>query len=138
MADQKVRVGFFRVGDVRLELLEPSDPSSTIATFLDKKGEGLHHVAYTVDDIESRIAELKQGGVRMIDESPAPGRPSHADRLPPSQELVQHPHRAVRAGRRPRDSRGPEQPRSAGRRAAGHVRSSGLNRPERPLRMQFP
>jgi methylmalonyl-CoA/ethylmalonyl-CoA epimerase len=73
VADQKVKVGFFRVGDVRLELLEPSDPSSTIASFLDKKGEGLHHVAYTVDDIESRIAELKQGGIRMIDETPRPG-----------------------------------------------------------------
>jgi methylmalonyl-CoA/ethylmalonyl-CoA epimerase len=73
VADQKVRVGFFRVGDVRLELLEPSDPSSTIAAFLDKKGEGLHHVAYTVDDIEARISELKQGGVRMIDNSPRPG-----------------------------------------------------------------
>ncbi|MGO9815964.1 MAG: VOC family protein, partial [Isosphaeraceae bacterium] len=54
VADQKVRVGFFRVGDVRLELLEPSDPSSTIAAFIDKKGEGLHHVAYTVEDIEAR------------------------------------------------------------------------------------
>jgi methylmalonyl-CoA/ethylmalonyl-CoA epimerase len=73
VADQKVRVGFFRVGDVRLELLEPSDPSSTIAAFLDKRGEGLHHVAYTVDDIESRIRELQQGGVRMIDETPRPG-----------------------------------------------------------------
>ena len=73
VADQKVRVGFFRLGDVRLELLEPSDPSSTIATFLEKKGEGLHHVAYTVEDIESRIAELKESGVRMIDHAPRPG-----------------------------------------------------------------
>ena len=73
VADQKVRVGFFRVGDVRLELLEPSDPSSTIATFLEKKGEGLHHVAYTVADIEARIAELKASGLRMIDEAPRPG-----------------------------------------------------------------
>lgn len=73
VADQKVKVGFFRVGDVRLELLEPSDPSSTIASFLDKKGEGLHHVAYTVDDIEARIAELKESGARMIDEAPRPG-----------------------------------------------------------------
>src|SRR5271157_5071809 len=73
VADQKVRVGFFRVGDVRLELLEPSDPSSTIAAFIAKKGEGLHHVAYTVEDIEARIGELKQTGVRMIDESPRPG-----------------------------------------------------------------
>jgi methylmalonyl-CoA/ethylmalonyl-CoA epimerase len=73
VGDQKVRVGFFRVGDVRLELLEPSDPSSTIAAFLDKKGEGLHHIAYTVEDITKRIAELKHQGVRMIDQSPRPG-----------------------------------------------------------------
>lgn len=73
VADQKVRVGFFRVGDVRLEMLEPTDPSSTIAAFLEKRGEGLHHVAYTVEAIEARIAELKQSGLRMIDETPRPG-----------------------------------------------------------------
>ena len=71
--DQKVRVGFFRLGDVRLELLEPTDPSSTVAAFLEKRGEGLHHVAYTVEGIEARIAELKQSGVRMIDTAPRPG-----------------------------------------------------------------
>src|SRR4051812_38476434 len=71
--DQKVRVGFFRVGDVRLELLEPTDPAGTVAAFLDKRGEGLHHVAYTVDDIEDRIAELKRGGLRMVDDTPRPG-----------------------------------------------------------------
>ncbi len=71
--DQKVRVGFFRVGDVRLELLEPTDPSSTVAAFLEKRGEGLHHVAYTVERIEDRIAALKQSGLRMIDETPRPG-----------------------------------------------------------------
>jgi methylmalonyl-CoA/ethylmalonyl-CoA epimerase len=72
-ADQKVRVGFFRVGDVRLELLEPTDPSSTVAAFLEKRGEGLHHVAFTVEGIEARIAELKQSGLRMIDDVPRPG-----------------------------------------------------------------
>ena len=71
--DQKVRVGFFRVNDVRLELLEPTDPTSTVAAFLDKRGEGLHHVAFTVAGIEDRIAELKQSGVRMIDDAPRPG-----------------------------------------------------------------
>jgi methylmalonyl-CoA/ethylmalonyl-CoA epimerase len=70
---QKVKVGFFKVGDVRLELLEPTDPTSSVAGFLEKRGEGLHHVAYTVDDIEQRITELKTGGVRMIDDSPRPG-----------------------------------------------------------------
>ena len=73
VADQKVRVGFFRVGDVRFELLEPTEPSSTVAGFLDKRGEGLHHVALTVEGLEARIAELKQSGVRMIDEVPRPG-----------------------------------------------------------------
>jgi methylmalonyl-CoA/ethylmalonyl-CoA epimerase len=71
--DQKVRVGFFRVNDVRLELLEPTDPTSTVATFLDKWGERLHHLAYTVEDIEARIAELKQSGIQMIDHVPRPG-----------------------------------------------------------------
>jgi methylmalonyl-CoA/ethylmalonyl-CoA epimerase len=71
--DQRIRVGFFRVGDVRLELLEPTDPGSTVAAFLEKRGEGLHHVAFTVEAIEDRIAELKRNGLRMIDESPRPG-----------------------------------------------------------------
>jgi methylmalonyl-CoA/ethylmalonyl-CoA epimerase len=70
---QKVRVGFFKVGDVRLELLEPTDPSSSVAAFLEKRGEGLHHVAYTVDDIEKRLSELKSAHVRLIDEVPRPG-----------------------------------------------------------------
>jgi methylmalonyl-CoA/ethylmalonyl-CoA epimerase len=73
VADQKVKVGFFRVGDVRLELLEPTDPTSTVAGFLEKRGEGLHHVAYTVEDIQGRIAELKGAGVRMIDDTPRAG-----------------------------------------------------------------
>jgi methylmalonyl-CoA/ethylmalonyl-CoA epimerase len=71
--DQKVRVGFFRVDGVRLELLEPTDPTSTVAAFLEKRGEGLHHLAFTVEGIEARIAELKQSGLRMIDEIPRPG-----------------------------------------------------------------
>jgi len=71
--DQKVRVGFFRVGEMRLELLEPIDPTSPVTAFLEKRGEGLHHVAFTVVDLEARIAELKQSGLRMIDEVPRPG-----------------------------------------------------------------
>ena len=70
---QKVRVGFFRVSNVRLELLEPTDPTSTVQTFLDKRGEGLHHLAFAVDDIQGRIAELKESGLRMIDETPRGG-----------------------------------------------------------------
>jgi methylmalonyl-CoA/ethylmalonyl-CoA epimerase len=73
VAEQKVKVGFFLVGDVRLELLEPTDPTSTVAAFIEKKGEGLHHVAYTVDNLQSRLDELKAGGVKLIDEKPRVG-----------------------------------------------------------------
>ena len=79
MPSQKVRVAFFRINDVRLELLEPTDPSSPVQAFLEKRGEGLHHLAFTVDDIKSRIAELKQSGLRMIDEAPATRRTPHAN-----------------------------------------------------------
>jgi methylmalonyl-CoA/ethylmalonyl-CoA epimerase len=70
---QKVRVAFFRVGDVRIELLEPADPAGPVAAFLEKRGEGLHHVAFTVAGIEDRIAELRREGLRMIDDAPRPG-----------------------------------------------------------------
>jgi methylmalonyl-CoA/ethylmalonyl-CoA epimerase len=70
---QKVRVAFLRVGDVRIELLEPADPAGPVAAFLEKRGEGLHHVAFTVAGIEDRIAELKREGLRMIDDAPRPG-----------------------------------------------------------------
>ncbi|WP_145305039.1 MULTISPECIES: methylmalonyl-CoA epimerase [Crateriforma] len=70
---QKVKVAFYRVNDVRLELLEPTDPESPIAKFIEKRGEGLHHLAFTVEDLPSRIAELKDEGLRMIDETPRPG-----------------------------------------------------------------
>ena len=73
VTDQKVKVAFFKVGDVRLELLEPTDPTSTIAQFIEKRGQGLHHIAYTVDDIAARIAELTAEGVRMIDNTPRGG-----------------------------------------------------------------
>jgi methylmalonyl-CoA/ethylmalonyl-CoA epimerase len=73
VADQKVKVGFFLIAGVRLELLEPTDPSSTVAAFIEKRGEGLHHVAYTVDDIQARLEELKNEGVRLIDQTPRPG-----------------------------------------------------------------
>ena len=71
--DQKVRVAFFRLGEVRMELLEPTDESSPIAKFLQKRGEGLHHLAFTVDDIQARIDELKESGLQMIDDTPRRG-----------------------------------------------------------------
>lgn len=75
--DQKVRVAFYALGDaahpVRLELLEPTAPDSPIGVFIDKRGEGLHHVAYSVTDLPTRLAELKAAGVRLIDETPRAG-----------------------------------------------------------------
>ena len=73
VSDQQVKVGFFRVGEVKLELLEPTSESSTIARFLEKKGEGMHHVAYTVDDLAKRLAQMKEQGIRLIDEAPRKG-----------------------------------------------------------------
>jgi methylmalonyl-CoA/ethylmalonyl-CoA epimerase len=77
VADQRVRVAFYLVGpagaEVRLELLEPPSPDSPVAKFIEKRGEGLHHVAFTVDDIQRRLEALKEGGVRLIDESPRMG-----------------------------------------------------------------
>lgn len=70
---QKVRVAFFRIGDVLFELLEPTDASSAVQAFLDRRGEGLHHVAFAVEDLPARIDELKASGFRMIDEQPRPG-----------------------------------------------------------------
>jgi methylmalonyl-CoA/ethylmalonyl-CoA epimerase len=69
---EKVRAAFLPVGESRLELLEPTDPSSVIARFLEKRS-GLHHVCVLVEDIEAALAELKARGVALIDESPRPG-----------------------------------------------------------------
>lgn len=72
---QKVKVGFFSLAGVRLELLEPTAPDSTIAQFIEKSGGrgGLHHVAYTVDSIQQRLDDLKAGGIKLIHETPQPG-----------------------------------------------------------------
>jgi len=71
--DQKVRLTFFQVGEVRIELLEPTASDSPIAKFLEKRGPGLHHVAYRVADLPATLAALKSAGVRLIDEAPRPG-----------------------------------------------------------------
>ena len=70
---EQVRVAFLKVGDVKLELLEPLSEHSPIASFIEKRGEGIHHVALGVDDIELRIQELKNNGIRMIHEQPKRG-----------------------------------------------------------------
>ena len=70
---QKVRVAFFQVGQVRVELLEPTADDSPVARFLEKRGPGLHHIAYRVDDLTATLAALKSAGVQLIDETPRDG-----------------------------------------------------------------
>jgi methylmalonyl-CoA epimerase len=70
---QKVRVGFFPVGESRIELVEPAAPDSPISKFLEKKGAGLHHICLEVEDLNAALEELKAKGVRLIDSEPRPG-----------------------------------------------------------------
>jgi methylmalonyl-CoA/ethylmalonyl-CoA epimerase len=71
--DQQVRVVLFQVGQVRIELLEPTAADSPIAKFLEKRGPGLHHVAYRVADLPATLAALKSAGVQLIDDVPRAG-----------------------------------------------------------------
>lgn len=73
VAEQKVKVAFFVVGESRIELLEPTAEDSPVAKFLEKNGPGVHHIAYEVDDLQQRLDQLKTAGVRLIDESPRMG-----------------------------------------------------------------
>ena len=73
--DQKVKTAFFRCGDVKIELLEPTSPESTIATFIEKNGGkgGMHHIAFAMEDTDQALADAKAKGVRLIDEKSRPG-----------------------------------------------------------------
>jgi methylmalonyl-CoA/ethylmalonyl-CoA epimerase len=70
---EKVRVAFIDSGNVKLELLQPIDESSAVHSFIEKKGEGIHHVAFGVTNIQERLNELKEKGVRLIQETPKVG-----------------------------------------------------------------
>lgn len=70
---QKVKTAFLSVGDANLELLEPTGPDSTIGKFIEKRGEGIHHICLRVDDIEAHLERLKGQGYRLINEHPVPG-----------------------------------------------------------------
>lgn len=71
--DQKVKVAGFKVGDSTVEYLEPMVPDSPIARYLEKKGTGIHHMAFRVENLQKSLAELKKKGFRLIDESPRDG-----------------------------------------------------------------
>ena len=73
VADQKVKTAFFKIGQTKLELLEPTCPESTIAGFIEKRGEGIHHLAFATDDVAACLAEAEEKGVRLIDKAPRPG-----------------------------------------------------------------
>ena len=70
---QGVKTAFLSVGDSNLELLEPTGPDSTVAKFIEKRGEGIHHICLRVDDIEAHLEQLKAQGYRLINEHPVPG-----------------------------------------------------------------
>ncbi|MDR2401502.1 MAG: methylmalonyl-CoA epimerase [Deferribacteraceae bacterium] len=70
---QKVKTAFITVGDVHIELLEPTEPDSSVAKFLEKHGEGMHHIAYEVDDVQKALESLKTDGLKLIDETPKLG-----------------------------------------------------------------
>ena len=73
----KVDVVFVGTGTGKIELLEPTSADSTVQKFLDKRGPGLHHIAYRVPDIEAALARFKAAGLKLIDEVPRPGAGGH-------------------------------------------------------------
>jgi len=73
LPDRGLNVAFVGVGESQIELLEPMDPEGTVARFLARRGEGLHHVCFEVPDVDAAIAELAARGVELIDRHAAPG-----------------------------------------------------------------
>ena len=73
VASQKVRTAFFTIGDIHIELLEPTEPDSPVARFLDKHGEGIHHIGYLSNDIEQELDRARENGIQLINEEPVAG-----------------------------------------------------------------
>ncbi|GMT45600.1 MAG: methylmalonyl-CoA epimerase [bacterium] len=71
--DQKVKTAFFKVGQTKIELLESTDPEGPVGKFIEKKGEGIHHLAFAVKNIEHALEEVENKGVRLIDHKPRKG-----------------------------------------------------------------
>jgi len=71
--DQKVKTAFFKVGDTKIELLESTDPEGPIGKFVEKRGQGIHHMAFAVDGIEDALQEAEEKGIRLIDKQPRSG-----------------------------------------------------------------
>ena len=73
VADQKVKTAFFKVGQTKIELLESTDPEGPIGKFLEKKGPGVHHLAFAVDDVNSALQQAGEGGIQLIDKQARKG-----------------------------------------------------------------
>jgi len=73
VADQKVKTAFFKVGQTKIELLESTDSEGTIAKFIEKKGQGVHHVAFAVEGLEKELEFVAGQGVKLIDKTPRKG-----------------------------------------------------------------
>jgi methylmalonyl-CoA/ethylmalonyl-CoA epimerase len=73
VAEQKVRTAFFMVGQTKIELLESTDPEGPIGKFIEKKGEGIHHIAFAVEKIEDKLVHAEKMGVKLIDTKPRKG-----------------------------------------------------------------
>jgi len=73
VADQKVRTAFFLVGQTKIELLESTDPAGPVGKFIEKRGEGVHHIAFAVPDTAAALREAESSGVQLIDAAPRPG-----------------------------------------------------------------
>ena len=71
--DQKVKTAFLKIGQTKIELLESTAPDGPIGKYLEKRGEGVHHIAYAVNGIEDNLIEAKEKGIRVIDEKPRKG-----------------------------------------------------------------
>jgi methylmalonyl-CoA/ethylmalonyl-CoA epimerase len=73
VADQKVKTAFFVVGQTKIELLESTDPEGPIGKFIKKRGEGIHHIAFAANGLQKSLNDLKEKGIRLIDEKPRVG-----------------------------------------------------------------
>ena len=73
VADQKVKTAFFKVGDTKIELLEPTDEEGPIGKYIEKKGEGIHHMAFAVEGLDEKLKKAEEQGVRLIDKQSRKG-----------------------------------------------------------------
>jgi methylmalonyl-CoA/ethylmalonyl-CoA epimerase len=73
VAEQKVKTAFFKVGQTKIELLESTDPAGPVGKFIEQRGEGVHHIAFAVEDVPAALAAAEQQGIRLIDRTPRRG-----------------------------------------------------------------